>query len=54
MNFLTDAMLGKLTRFLRIFGYDTIYASDLIDLYCINPVPDEKLSEFAETAPSSK
>jgi uncharacterized protein with PIN domain len=47
MKFLTDAMLGKLTRFLRIFGYDTIYASDLIYHYGINPVPDEKLSEFA-------
>ncbi len=47
MKFLTDAMLGKLTRFLRILGFDTIYANDLIDLYSINPVPDEKLSEFA-------
>ena len=47
MKFLTDAMLGKLTRFLRIFGYDTIYASDLINLYGLNPVPDEKLREFA-------
>jgi uncharacterized protein with PIN domain len=40
-------MLGKLTRFLRIFGYDTVYANDLIDLYGIDPVPDEKLNEFA-------
>ena len=47
MKFLTDAMLGKLTRFLRIFGYDTIYASDLVDFYSINPVPDEKLNEYA-------
>lgn len=47
MKFLVDAMLGKLTRFLRIFGYDTIYASDLIDHYCTNPVPDKKLNEFA-------
>jgi uncharacterized protein with PIN domain len=47
MKFLTDAMLGKLTRFLRIFGYDTIYASDLVDCYGANPVPDEKLSEYA-------
>lgn len=47
MKFLTDAMLGKLTRFLRIFGYDTIYANDLINYYSINPVPDEKLNEFA-------
>ena len=27
MKFLADAMLGKLTRFLRIFGFDTIYAN---------------------------
>ena len=47
MKFLTDAMLGKLTRFLRIFGYDTIYASDLIDHYSMNPVPDDKLNDFA-------
>ena len=47
MKFLTDAMLGKLTRFLRIFGYDTMYASDLIDHYRINPVPDKNLNEYA-------
>jgi uncharacterized protein with PIN domain len=47
MKFLTDAMFGKLTRFLRIFGYDTIYADDLIEYYSVNPVPDDKLSEFA-------
>ncbi|MFW9948829.1 MAG: Mut7-C RNAse domain-containing protein [Candidatus Thorarchaeota archaeon] len=47
MKFLVDAMLGKLTRFLRIFGYDTLYASDLIDLYNTNPVPDKKLTEYA-------
>ena len=40
MKFLVDAMLGKLARFLRIFGYDTVYANDLIDYYDINPVPD--------------
>ena len=47
MKFLTDAMLGKLTRFLRIFGYDTIYANDLIDYFCANPVPDKNLKEYA-------
>jgi len=47
MKFLADAMLGKLARFLRIFGYDTIYASDLIDCYHANPVPDKKLNEYA-------
>ncbi len=47
MKFLVDAMLGKLARFLRIFGYDTIYASDLIDHYRTNPVPDKKLNEYA-------
>jgi len=47
MKFLVDAMLGKLARFLRIFGYDTIYANDLITFYGIDPVPDEKLLQFA-------
>jgi len=47
MKFLADAMLGKLARFLRIFGYDTIYASDLIDHYQVNPVPDKKINEYA-------
>ena len=47
MKFLADAMLGKLARFLRIFGFDTIYASDLIDHYHANPVPDNKINEYA-------
>ena len=47
MKFLTDAMFGKLTRFLRIFGYDTIYASDLKDHYHNDPVPDKNLNEYA-------
>jgi uncharacterized protein with PIN domain len=47
MKFLTDAMLGKLTRFLRIFGYDTVYANDLIDYFNLAPVPDERLIEYA-------
>ena len=47
MKFLVDAMLGKLARFLRIFGYDTIYANDLISYYNADPVPDEKLLEYA-------
>jgi uncharacterized protein with PIN domain len=37
-----------LTRFLRIFGYDTVYANDLIDVFHENPVPDEKLIEYAK------
>ncbi len=48
MKFLVDAMLGKLSRFLRIFGFDTIYANDLIDYYHVDPVPDQKLKEYAE------
>jgi len=48
MKFLVDAMLGKLSRFLRIFGFDTIYANDLIDYYHADPVPDEKLKQYAE------
>ena len=47
IKFLTDAMYGRLTRFLRIFGYDTIYADDLEDHFKISPVPDEKLAEYA-------
>ncbi|MFX1477137.1 MAG: DUF5615 family PIN-like protein [Promethearchaeota archaeon] len=48
MKFLLDAMLGKLARFLRIFGYDTIYANDLISIFNLDPVPDQKLIEYAE------
>lgn len=48
MKFLADAMLGKLTRFLRIFGFDTIYANDIIDYVQLDPVPDEKLIEYAK------
>ncbi|MFX1419592.1 MAG: DUF5615 family PIN-like protein [Promethearchaeota archaeon] len=47
MKFLVDSMLGKLVRFLRIFGYDTIYANDLVDYFKINPVPDEMLIDYA-------
>ena len=47
MKFLVDAMLGKLARFLRIFGYDTVYANDLIEYYDIDPVPDINLKEYA-------
>jgi len=48
MKFLTNGMLGKLTRFLRIFGYDTIYANDLEEFFHVNPVPDEKLIVYAK------
>ena len=48
MKFLVDAMLGKLARFLRIFGYDTVYANDLIEYYNINPVPDINLKDYAQ------
>ncbi len=47
MKFLVDSMLGNLARFLRIFGFDTIYANDLISYYKMDPVPDEKLVEYA-------
>ena len=42
MKFLTDAMFGRLTRLLRIFGYDTIYAEDIE-----HSAPDELLLEYA-------
>lgn len=38
-KFLTDGMLGKLTRWLRMLGYDTKYAKNL---------EDEKLVEIAK------
>ena len=47
IKFLTDAMFGKLTRFLRMFGYDTVYANDLEDDYKLYPMPDNKLLEYA-------
>lgn len=31
MRFLLDGMLGKLTRWLRMLGYDAIYLNDLAD-----------------------
>lgn len=48
MKFLVDSMLGKLARFLRIFGYDTIYTNDLTDKLMVDPVPDEKLIDYAK------
>lgn len=50
MKFLTDSMLGKLARFLRIFGYDTVYANDLIDYFQIDPIPDEKIANYAQNS----
>ena len=47
LKFLTDAMFGKLTRFLRIFGYDTVYANDLEETFGLRPVPDDMLLEYA-------
>ncbi|MFX0058178.1 MAG: Mut7-C RNAse domain-containing protein [Candidatus Hodarchaeota archaeon] len=48
IKFLVDSMLGKLARFLRIFGYNTIYANDLEEFYKISPIPDDKLNSYAE------
>jgi len=48
MKFLVNSMCGRLARFLRIFGYDTVYANDLIDYFNQDPVPDEKLIEYAK------
>ena len=48
LKFLVDAMLGKLSRFLRIFGYDTVYANDLKDNLNSNPIPDDKLKQYAK------
>jgi uncharacterized protein with PIN domain len=48
MKFLANSMLGKLARFLRIFGYDTVYANDLVELYKVDPVPDHLLIDYAK------
>ncbi len=47
MKFLVNSMLGKLVRFLRIFGYDSIYANDLEEYFHESPVQDENLLLFA-------
>ncbi|MFW9971879.1 MAG: DUF5615 family PIN-like protein [Candidatus Odinarchaeota archaeon] len=48
MKLLVDSMLGKLTRFLRIFGYDTIYANDLINFFNTDPISDDLLIKYAK------
>ena len=48
MKFLVDAMLGKLARFLRIFGYDTLFANDLVEEFDIDPIPDKQLLDYAK------
>lgn len=40
MKFLCDQMLGTLAKWLRIFGYDTVYADNKVD--------DNKLIEIAK------
>ena len=42
MKFLTDSMFGKLTRLLRIFGYDTVYAEEIM-----KSAPDSELLKYA-------
>ncbi|MFX1276878.1 MAG: DUF5615 family PIN-like protein [Promethearchaeota archaeon] len=42
MKFLVDAMLGKLARLLRIFGYDTVYAEEVE-----KSAPDLKLLDYS-------
>ena len=42
MKFLTDSMFGKLTRLLRIFGHDTVYAEDIMA-----SAPDSELLKHA-------
>jgi uncharacterized protein with PIN domain len=49
MKFLVDAMFGKLTRFLRMFGYDSIYAGELREYFGLNPVPDKSLLTYAKS-----
>ena len=47
IRFLTDSMFGRLTRLLRIFGYDTVYANDLENYFEVSPVPDDLLLKYA-------
>ncbi|MCI4626948.1 MAG: Mut7-C RNAse domain-containing protein [Candidatus Magnetoovum sp. WYHC-5] len=35
MKFAADAMLGRLTRWLRILGYDTFYERDINDSHLV-------------------
>lgn len=42
MKFLTDSMFGKLTRLLRIFGHDTVYAEEIMI-----SAPDSELLKHA-------
>lgn len=35
MKFIADEMLGKLAKWLRIFGYDTLYVQDVRDIELI-------------------
>ena len=42
MKFLTDSMFGKLTRLLRIFGHDTVYAEEIME-----SAPDSELLKYA-------
>jgi len=41
-------MFGKLTTFLRIGGYDTVYANDLIKIYELDLIPDDIIKDYAE------
>ena len=41
-KFLADSMFGKLTRLLRIFGYDTVYAEEIM-----KSAPDSELLKYA-------
>ena len=47
IKLLTDSMFGRLTRLLRIFGYDTVYANDLENYFQVSPVPDDLLLKYA-------
>lgn len=42
MKFITDGMLGKLTRWLRLLGYDVEYANDIDDKELMATAKNEK------------
>jgi uncharacterized protein with PIN domain len=42
LRFITDGMLGKLTRWLRILGHDVVYARDMEDMEILDLAKEEQ------------
>jgi len=54
LPFIADAMLGKLTRWLRILGFDTIYEPDLSDDALILRAKEEARTLLTRDVPLHK